>query len=79
MEVKTYTIAYLAKFIEEKNKFLKFSIIWENQKLPNSLFEVLKQIAKAVYNDITNPVEGHANVSQWCKNTMCWEQVKKIG
>jgi hypothetical protein len=74
----TYTIAYLAKFIEEKNKFLKFNIIWENQKIPNSLLEILKQISKAVYNDITNPVEGHANVSQWCKNTICWEQIKKI-
>ncbi|MDY0194951.1 MAG: AIPR family protein [Sulfurovaceae bacterium] len=73
-----YAIAYLSYIIEQKNKFLNFDIIWENQKLPEQLLDILKVIAEAVYDNITNPPEGNANVGQWCKKTLCWDEVKKL-
>lgn len=73
-----YTISYLSYLIEQKNKFLNFNLIWENQKLPHRLFEILDIIAESVYDNITNPSEGNANVSQWCKKILCWDIVKKL-
>ncbi len=74
----TYTIAYLSKIVSDRNKFLNFDLIWESQELPEELIVIIERITKAVYDDITNPPEGHANVSQWCKKIMCWESVKKM-
>lgn len=73
-----YTISYLSYLIEKTGKFLNFNLIWEEQRLPYKLIEVLKIISKTVYDEITNPPEGFANVAQWCKKTQCWENLKQI-
>lgn len=73
-----YTISYLSYLIKKKNKFLNFDLIWNNQKLPNKLVDVIKVIAKIVYDEITNPPEGYANVTQWCKKEACWDNLRKI-
>lgn len=73
-----YTIAYLAHHIQEKKQYLNFNLIWESQKLPNSLYNILAIIAEAVFKNITNPPEGNTNVGQWCKKTKCWDRVKKL-
>jgi hypothetical protein len=74
----TYTIAFLARAIERRGKYLNFDVIWEQQKLPNSLIQILKQISESIYENICNPPEGHANVSQWCKKELCWKHVKSL-
>jgi len=76
--VVAYTIAYLSYSIEKQNKYLNFNKIWEIQELPNRLFEILEIIAEKVHDDITNPPEGNANVSQWCKKPLCWDEIKKL-
>lgn len=73
-----YTISYLSYLIEKTNRFLNFNLIWEEQKLPNNLIEILKIISKTIYYEITNSPEGFANVAQWCKKINCWEKVKLI-
>ncbi|PZE20330.1 AIPR family protein [Paenibacillus xerothermodurans] len=76
----TYTIAYLSYLIEQSGHALNFNLIWEEQKLPNSMVDPINQISKAVYDSITTPPagSGSANAAQWCKKTSCWENVKKI-
>jgi AIPR protein len=74
----TYTVAYLSYLIEKTGRYLNFNLIWEEQKLPDRLIEIINIIAKAVYLKITNPPEGSANAAQWCKKVGCWEQVKLI-
>ena len=76
--VVTYSIAYLSYIIEQKNKFLNFNLIWEIQELPQRLFDILEVIAEHVHEDITNPPEGNANVSQWAKKDKCWEKIKGL-
>ena len=71
-----YSISYLAYC--QKNKFLDFSVIWQDQDLSSTLREALEQITKKVYDVITNPREGHANITQWCKKENCWDGVKNI-
>ena len=73
-----YTISYLSYLVEKSDKFFNFNIIWEEQRLPLSLVEILKTISEAVYETITNTPEGTANVAQWCKKSRCWEVVKDM-
>jgi hypothetical protein len=73
-----YTISYLSYLIDKTGKFLNFNLIWEIQKVPSKLIEILKILSKTIYDQISNPPEGSANVSQWCKQSRCWEMVKSI-
>ncbi|GMQ56268.1 AIPR family protein [Vallitalea sediminicola] len=77
-QIVTYTIAFLAYIIKKQSKFFSFSEIWENQEIPEDLIEVLKILAKIIHEDITNPPEGYANVSQWCKQKKCWDSIKQV-
>lgn len=75
----TYTIAYLAFYIEKvKDKYLDFSLIWEQQKLPNTLIKAINILSKAVYSRITTPPHGSANIAQWCKKEACWHNVQEL-
>ncbi|MDC9721775.1 MAG: AIPR family protein [Urechidicola sp.] len=74
----TYSIAYLAYYISQKEKFLDFGKIWEIQNLPEVLELSLKVITQKVYQALTHPPEGHANISQYCKKDFCWEGLKKM-
>jgi hypothetical protein len=74
----TYTIAYLSYIVSKLKKFLNFNLIWEEQKVPDSLINTIKIISKEVYYCITNPPGGSANAAQWCKKSGCWEIVKEL-
>lgn len=74
----TYTISYLSAALEKEKKNLNFSIIWELQTIPDTLLTILSKVAEAVYNKITSPPPGFANISQWTKNQKCWENVKNL-
>lgn len=73
-----YSISYLSHVIEKSREFLDFSFIWENQSLPESLVKAFGVITKNVYDSITNPPKGYANIAQWVKQKACWEEVKKL-
>ena len=73
-----YTISYLSFIVQKTNAYLSFDLIWENQCLPNKLVKILESISEAIYNKITTPPEGFANISQWAKQDYCWQSVKKF-
>ncbi|KZS47067.1 abortive phage infection protein [Paenibacillus glucanolyticus] len=73
-----YTVSYLSSLIEKTGQFLNFNLIWEEQKLPTNLIDPINIISKAIYDEITDPPEGSANVAQWCKKTSCWETIKQL-
>ncbi|QUH26420.1 AIPR family protein [Serpentinicella alkaliphila] len=77
-QIVAYTIAYLSYLVEKTGKHLNFNLIWEEQKLPDALIDILKVISKSVYDGIINTPEGSANVSEWCKNSRCWELIKQM-
>lgn len=74
----TYSIALLSHTLIEKKLFLDFSTIWDKQELPKELERVMELITKKVYENITNPPTGAANVGQWCKKEDCWNAVRGI-
>jgi len=73
-----YSISYLSELVLTSGLQLNFDLIWELQEIPNELIEMLKVITEKVYQKITHPATGYANISQWAKNNMCWEAVKNI-
>ena len=73
-----YTISYLSYLIEKKGDYLNFNLIWERQKVPNKLREILKIVSENVYKAIINPPLGSANVAQWCKKKGCWDNIKSL-
>ena len=74
----TYTIAVLAYLFEQKNKIFDFMSIWEKQEISEELREYISILAEKVYELIMQPVEGAANIGQYCKKLECWDKVKKL-
>lgn len=75
----TYTIAYLAFYIENiEDQYLDFSLIWEQQKLPRTLIKAINLLSEAIYGRITSPPHGSANIAQWCKKEACWHNVQEL-
>jgi hypothetical protein len=73
-----YTISYLSALVEFSGLYLNFTLIWENQCLPNSLIKMLEVISEMVYSKITHPPTGYANISQYAKTALCWETIKNV-
>lgn len=74
----TYTIAYLSLLVESTGKHFAFNKIWEEQQLPKELIPIINTITKGIYDSITTPPGGSANIAQWCKKRECWERVKNL-
>ncbi|MFJ7729618.1 AIPR family protein [Neobacillus sp. NPDC097160] len=73
-----YSVALLSHSIQKRKLFLDFSSIWDEQQLPVELHELMKIITKKVYERITNPPQGSANIAQWCKKEQCWNDVRGL-
>ena len=78
--IVTYTIALMHKLI--KTKFSKRDLdllgIWTRQMIPETVQDVLKELAELVYNKLTDPMREVDNVTQWCKREGCWSSVQDI-
>lgn len=74
----TYTVALLAYIFHKNNKTFNFSKIWQTQCVPNDLAEALLILAGMVYSSLTSPIEGIANVTQWAKQSRCWDIIKTL-
>ncbi len=78
--IVAYTIAKLSNIIEteNKNQVLDLRSIWARQRLSDALQKQLQLIAEAVSNVIVDPGRPVENVTEWCKNKLCWERAEKI-
>lgn len=77
--IVTYSIASLSFIISNKysGKFLNFSKIWAEQDISDGLKDELAEIAKLVYDYITDNDRPVINVTQWCKQELCWTKLKE--
>ncbi|WP_442637274.1 AIPR family protein [Rossellomorea marisflavi] len=73
-----YSIALLSEKVRKMKVYLDFSGIWKDQRLPPELTNLLKVITKEVYDGLTNPPAGSANIAQWSKKELCWNEIKGI-
>jgi hypothetical protein len=75
-----YSIALFANLLKKQYKehTLDLQIIWNKQAVPDVIGNVMVILTKAVYESITHPSRGNANVTQWCKQEECWKRIKAI-
>jgi len=76
-QTTAYTIAWLSSYLEKSGYQLNFDTIWKNQSLPAGLVEILSKIARQIYLMLVNPVAGYANVAQYAKTALCWENIRQ--
>ena len=56
---------------------LDLQMIWNRQRVPETITNELVKITKYVFDSITDPKRATINVTQWCKRDACWESVRK--
>jgi len=59
-------------------KALDLQQIWQKQRCPDVLMQQMALITEQVYCSITTSNRPIENVTQWCKQVACWENIKKI-
>ncbi len=75
-----YSMAKLSHLLKGAfpEKELDLLLIWEKQALPNVLCEQLIPIYKAVFDVLTSQDRLVQNVTEWGKNSACWDRVKML-
>ena len=76
--IVTYSLAIFHYTLKKKFPGDEFDLlaVWKAQKMPVALEEIFTNITFAVNNFITGkrPI---TNVTQWCKQSSCWEDMKR--
>lgn len=77
--VIAYTMSILFNHIRSKVKGyeLDFIRIWNQQALYPELISQIRILCTEVYEFITRSDRLTENVTQWCKQTKCWERAQK--
>ena len=52
--------------------------IYNKQKVPNAINEIFVEITKIIFSAIISPGKATMNVTQWCKKSIAWDEIKKI-
>lgn len=78
--IVTYSIALFSHLLKKQynEQVLDLQIIWNKQGVPEIITKQMVILTKVVYESITNPSRGNANVTQWCKQEACWKRVKNL-
>ena len=76
--IVTYSISKLRQLIDSTGKYLNFDAIYKAQETPDILTELLLVIAERIDQSIKDTPEGVSNISEWAKNSIAWENVRKL-
>lgn len=75
--IVTYSIAALSYLVSDK---INLDLIWKKQIVSTDIQKALNKIAAFVFEHITNPPVAGTNITQFCKQEICWSNLKsKIG
>ena len=69
-----YTGSVLSLITDRK---LNLDLIWNDQKIDDDLESIIKSIAYDVTEIITDVPKDQKNVQMYCRQTRCWDEVKK--
>lgn len=73
--IVAYAIAAISELARRVNKVVDFQRCWNNQNVYEELAEALRNSAKFVNDDISQPPQGISNISEWCKKDSCWDRI----
>ena len=76
--IVTYSLALFHFLLRKKFPDMELDLIeiWKNQALPPVLEEIFEDLTLRVNDFITDSGRPTANVTQWCKQNLCWERMK---
>lgn len=76
--IVTYTLALLAKKVEETGNVMSFDEIWKKQELSPETEKQIEVFSLAVHDVIIDTPEGITNVTEWCKKEQCWKNIQGL-
>jgi len=74
-QLVTYTFAKLVYLAKEQRKVLDYKYIWEKQSIPEAYVKDIELIARQVFNTINDPNRSQVNISSYCKQKVCWDNL----
>lgn len=74
-QLVTYTFSKFVYLAKENGKILDYKKIWDKQKIPEEYINDIEGIAKQVFDTINDPNKTQKNISTYCKQKTCWDDV----
>ena len=74
--IVAYAIAAISEVCKQRKRSVDFMGIWNTQRLHSSLIEALTFSSVFVNEHITQPPQGIANITEWCKKDACWQRIE---
>jgi hypothetical protein len=69
-DIIAYTLAVFGEKTEGKYNLIQ---VWNDQEIPDVLFDWLMEISDIVHEHIIDIPTGRTHVKEWCKSMECWE------
>lgn len=66
-------LAILANGATKRDKVVDFARIWNEQSISDAFKEALQSAADVAHEILMNPGEGYRNISEWAKQSKCWQ------
>ncbi|UVM40088.1 AIPR family protein [Pseudomonas sp. B21-017] len=78
--IVTYSLAKLHNMVAEQalGKQLNLRSVWDKQSVAGPLLQQIEEVAKRVFDVLTDPDRLKENVTEWAKMQACWDQVKEL-
>lgn len=74
-QLVTYTFAKFVYLAKEEGKIIDYKSIWDRQQMPEAFIYDIEKIAKQVFDAINDPYRTQVNISSYCKQKACWDNV----
>ena len=74
--IVAYAIASISEICRRHERAVDFARIWNTQMLNPSLIDALTTSSLFVNGHITQPPQGIANITEWCKKDACWQRIQ---
>lgn len=73
-QIVAYTLAFLSYKTAQR---IDLDMIWSQKGISKALNDEIIKSSEIIRNIIINSPNG-ANISEWCKNTSCWEKIRVL-
>ena len=71
-----FTVGALANAVRTYGKSVNFLSIWNHQDVSSAFKRALGQAADVAHDVLMSPGAGYRNISEWAKQSKCWESLK---
>jgi len=74
-QLVTYTFSKFVYCAKELGKIIDYKNIWDKQNIPEQFIIDIENIAKQVFDTINDPYRTQMNISTYCKQKACWDNL----